>query len=286
MAKKKRKGNHKLKAPLSAADKLIYFCITVLGIAVAFFGFVYFGIKLPNDIAYREGTVIACLNNGAMLGALPVTLFNILISVISADRGIKSRRPIFGNKSFKPKFGQPNIKTYPLFSKEFRDDLSPQKKAFVRRLCLELAAVFLVTLCIMVHGLFSRVTLDSGNMIKKYGVFNNTVAERQVSDANRLVLEITRFTPRRGRPVYGIRIGFDYGDIIYEFSLADFDHMEREETLMCMVHLKSLFSDGEYVLVNADCVDLLKHNEDYTDREAALADILFDIEQENGASKD
>lgn len=266
----KKIKNGAKKPPLSSLDKTIYIFLMLLGFAMALVTLLGLGLILPNSIAFADDTVVASDNLAAAICALPISILVSFMIALPAGKGIENKQPIFGNKRFKPAGLKPVIKTYPLFSKEFRENLSNGTKRKIKKTVTILIILFIVFSLIYSLGIFPRTVLDKHNNVTTYNAFNNKTHGCSITDAEKLVINITK-----GRHSWGIRLQFICADKTHEFGLATFYEMTTEETLNYMIYLKSLFA-GRYEITNIDRMEDLIWDRGFSAQETRLVYELFD----------
>ncbi len=263
------------KPPLSLLDMIIYVFIifsgAILGIAV----FYFLGVLFPRSIAFADDTVVASSGIAAVICAIPLFLLTFFIIAVPSGKGIDNKQPIFGNKCFKPSKLTPVIKTYPLFSKEFKKNLSSATKRYIRKTTKICIIIFMICSLIYILGICPRTVLDKNNNFTTYNVFNKETHGCNITYAENLVIDIYRNRHLRGRDSWGIRLKFSCADKIHEFKLGAFYEMNTEETLNYMLYLKSLMSD-RYETTNIDRMEDLMRYKNFTTEETQLVYELFD----------
>ena len=265
------------KVPLSGLDKFIYVIIWLVSFAWMFVIMLGCGYIIPEVVAFSSPTVVAYSNSVSMFCCIPMAFYMSLTPGILASFGLERKQPIFGNKKFKPKFGQPVIKTFPLFSKEFRDSLSEKQKKRIKRIATVLLILFVICAAILPFGIYPRSVLDNQNHFKHYNSFNRLTDEVTVEEANRLLLEIDYSRGHRGHsPSWGIELTFEYEHRDYKLTLGGFGDIEREDVLRHMLLLKRYFSEEQYEIVNIEDMERLVDYQNFTDAELKLVYDLFD----------
>ena len=121
------------KVPLSGLDKFIYIMLWLVGFFSGIVILALGGTALPETVAFSDPSVVAYHGMAFFFCEIPIAGYISLTLMILVAYGWDRKQPIFGNKRFKPKSGQPVIKTFPLFSKEFRDSLSDKQKKRIKR---------------------------------------------------------------------------------------------------------------------------------------------------------
>jgi hypothetical protein len=263
--------------PLSGLDKFIYVMGYLVDFALLAVFLLVFGKAIPEAVAFSDPSVVARHGEAGLLCAVPMTLLVTFTPAILVGCGWDRKQPIFGNKKFKPKFGQPVIKTFPLFSKEFRQSLTEKQVKRIKRIAAILLIVFVVFAVILSLGIYPRTVLDSQNRFKAYNSFNQLTDEVAVQEADRLTLEITYHTSRRGfSRSWGIQLTFAYEHRDYKLALGGFGDMEREDVLRYMLSLKDYFKDGRYEILSTEWMDRLIDDKNFTATEQKLVYDLFD----------
>jgi hypothetical protein len=265
--------------PLSALDKLIYFFIIAV-LSVWSFASVYsFAITIPMAHAFSYEGVVAAVNEWGLLFVCPLW-FLIMAVAIFVCTGIQKKQPIFGNKKFQTtqKFRAiyQTATVHPIFSAEFKKNLSEKKKRGIKKtacICLALLVVFSV---ISLLGICPRYVLDENDNILKYNSFDKNTAVIDVENADKAVIGIHSSRTKRGGVHYNIQIEFVFDDDTYTFRKNAFYEMDTEETLRYMIYLKSLLR-GRYEIEGSDRADLIIRRKKYTATEAALLYELLDL---------
>ena len=265
------------KVPLSGLDKFIYVIIWLVSFAWMFVIMLGCGYIIPEVVAFSDPTVVAYSDTVLMFCCIPMAFYMSLTPGILASYGWEHKQPIFGNKKFKPKFGQPVIKTFPLFSKEFRDSLSEKQKKRIKRTATVLLILLVVCAAILPFGIYPRSVLNNQNHFKHYNSFNQLTDEVTVEEANRLILEIDYSRGHRGSsPSWGIELTFEYEHRDCSLTLGGFGNMEREDVLRHMLLLKRYFREDQYEILHIDRMENLVDYQDFTDAELKLVYELFE----------
>ena len=265
------------KAPLSRIDKLIYVTTWLVSFAWLFVIMFAFGYMIPDAVAFSDPTVVAHNDSLLLLCCVPMAFYMSLTPGILASLGWERKQPIFGNKKFKPKFGRPVIKTFPLFSKEFRDSLSEKQKKRIKRIAVVLLILFLVCAVILPFGIYPRTTLDNENIFKTYNSFNRVTHEAALEGATCAVIDITYSGGgRHGSPHWGIEMEFVFEEKSYCVTLGSFGDMEREDVLRYMLSLKEYFQNGQYEITNIERMKKLINDKNFSESEQKLVYELFD----------
>lgn len=187
------------------------------------------------------------------------------------------KQPIIGNKKFKPDILKPTIKTYPLFSKEFKADLSYKSRKKIKSIGKFVFITFLVCLFIFPFGIFPKKVLDSDNNCITYNVFNQITHKVNLEDANEMEIAIIKKNRRRSfDKYYAIEVSFIFDNKVYEYHMGNFAAETNEKILKEMLRLKELFADGRYRIIGSDMLNNFLENKEYTNKEIELVYQLFD----------
>ena len=275
MARKIKGKNAAQKPPLSKLDKAIYAASMILCVA---WGFTFFGLclwSIPDAVAFADKSVIAYNTKLlVLLCELPLIMFFMFFPAVLLGVGIDMRQPIFGNKGFKPPTFAPVIKTYPLFSKEFRENLTDESKRKIRRIVKAVIIIFIVCALIFPFGIYPRDVLDEDNNFSSYNSFNQKTSTHNVKSADKLIIDVDR-----SRHSYGIQMKFVFDDEEYVVNMGSIKGMDRKENLEYMIYLKSFFDSDEYEITNIKRLDNLLYSADFTDSELALVYDLLDYKE-------
>ena len=190
------------------------------------------GVILPRKIAFRDSSIVAADASVALLCALLLSVALSLPFVLMIIFGCDAKQPILGNKKFKPKALTPMLKTFPLFSKEFRNSLTAKTKRKIKRIVVIVAVCLLITVLACPFCLYPRTVLDLKNNITTYSSFNQITQVDSIDSAQKLIIRITR-----GRHLsYGISIEFVFEDESYTFGLGSFAEFTTQEKLEYMLY--------------------------------------------------
>jgi len=276
-----RRINRKAKKPpLSFIDKAIYVFIMLFGIVFAFVLFALFGIYIPNKISYSDVNVVAIINSSAIVWAMPFSLLVSMAFVVLGYFGLKNKQPIFGNKKIKPSYFEPTIKTYPLFSKDFREHLTVSAARKIKITAISILIAIVVSAFMIPFGFYPRTVLDKDNNIITYNTFNEEIKRINISDSQKNVINISYSNGRRSGPHWGIQMIFVFDNEEYTVGLGAFDKMSTSEALRYMIDLKTNLGEGNYTITNTNRMeDLLTRNR-YSDEEKALIYELFEYKNE------
>ena len=271
----KKIKNGAKKPPLSLLDIVIYVIFILIGAAVLPLLYLELGLRIPFSIAFADDTVVASDNFFAVICAAPISILLSGMIGFTSARGIDNKQPIFGSKRFKPSGLKPVIKTYPIFSKEFRDNLSNGTKRKIKRTSATLIVLIIIFSLIYSLGIYPRTVLDKNDNIITYNAFNKETHRCSVTDADKLVIDIVYNIHYRSEDSWGIRLKFSCADKIHEFNPGHFYGMNAEETLRYMLYLKSLMYD-RYEITNEYRIDDLIRYREYGSQETRLVYELFD----------
>ncbi len=266
------------KPPLSALDNGIYACLTILPTFLALAGLWVLSDTFPSVFAFRDPSVIAISKEYMLFAYLPFMLVLALAPPFIFGFAWNRKQPIFGNKKFKPKWGEPIIKVHPVFSENFRRELTEAKRIKTKRTVMIFVTALLLGVIISLFGLFPRSTLDEHNIITDFNCFDQVTGTRRIEDANAVDICIFRSSGHRssGRAYLAMKFIFEDGE--FSFTLNDFRNMNTEQALRYMLSLKSLFSKEEYRIKRIHNMERLLNDHDYSPTEIALIYELFEYE--------
>ncbi len=265
------------KEPLSLLDKSIYIFLEILSFSLLLIIGISFGITIPMKIAFSNEMVVAASNSAAIICAMPMMLVLPITINIIASAGMQKKQPIFGNKNFKASLLNPVIRTTPLFSKEFRKELSISTKRKIKKYASIAVALILLATIILPFGFHPRTVLDKNNDFSTYNTFNKKTHTCNINDAEKLIIDIKYSSGgRRSSPSYSIQLLFVFPDKTYNFNFSAFYEMNDEETLKYMLKLKSMFGKDRYEITNAEDISRLIYDKHYNSYETSLIYDLFD----------
>ena len=192
--------------PLSALDKFIYFSMIAV-LAVLWFVLIYsFAITIPMLHAFSYNGVVAAANEWGLLFVFPLEML-IMVPVIAVGMGWQKKQPIFGNQKFyttqKFKAIYQTAMVHPIFSAEFKKNLSEKKKRSIKRavcICLVLLVVFSL---LSLLGICPRYVLDENNTILKYNSFDKNTAKVDIRDADKVIIGIHRSEHQKSSHLMG-----------------------------------------------------------------------------------
>jgi hypothetical protein len=264
------------KPPLSALDNAIYLGAIVFFMAV-FSLALYSLAQIPSVIAFRDEAVVGIAGGSAiLLLALPWYMFSAMVPPVVLSIMMSNRQPIVGNRRFKPKFGQPVIKVYPLFSRELRESLPAARRVGFVRTAVILLVIFLVLAALIPFGIYQRATLDRDDVISEFGVRNQVKNSFAVEDADDILIRI-EVSGRRSHRTY-LSMTLVFGDEEYKFTPSAFHKMSTAEALRYMIRLKELAPD-KVEISRTDRMERLLRDYDYSAAEIALIYELFEYNQ-------
>ena len=263
------------KPPLSALDNAIYLGAIVFFMAV-FSLALYSLAQIPSIIAFRDEAVVGIAGGSAiLLLALPWYMFSAMVPTVVLALMMSNRQPIVGNRRFKPKFGQPVIKVYPLFSRELRESLPTARRVGFVRTAVILLVIFLVLAALIPFGIYQRATLDRDDVISEFGVRNQVKNSFAVEDADEILIRIEVSGGRRGSHRTYLSMTLVFGDEEYKFTPSAFHEMSTTEALRYMIRLKELAPD-KVEISRTDRMERVLREHDYSAAEIALIDELFE----------
>lgn len=262
--------------PLSVVDKVIYWGVIALLAYIATFGSAFLGVKIARRIAFTDPSVVAGDANIGLICSLPLTIFSLVMVLLVYVYGIKKRQPILGNSVYKtPVFGH-TIKTYPLFSQDFRKHLSPQSRQRLKQATIILSATFLVCLLLLPFGFYSRRVLTDDHQLMTYDSFNRISDSHDIREAEKTTIAVSLWRRRAGGTPQ-LKLTFEFENTAYFLYIKDFREMDRESALRYILNLKDVLGSGNFVLSGESNADYLIHYQNYSPAEAKLLYQLFDL---------
>ena len=261
------------KPPLSKPDAFLYALIIVLGMVLVFAVFILFMLVIPRAIAFsRFGVVAVTLRAATVICPVPMFVAVLLTTIVPASIGLEQKQPILGNKTFKPRFGTPVIRTFPLFSREFRDLIYPRIRQRVKRYCLASGIVLLISLALLPLGLLQSKTLSYDGTLRTYNILGQVSHISSVEDAEEMIILITGRHNGRHSPKVTIR--YECPGHTYQFTTGAFEADSYAEALSYMLRLKEQ-RGGRYEVEDRRLKSLLEYG-NHTAEERALLYELFD----------
>lgn len=228
---------------------------------------------IPDKIAFSDSSVIAARSR--VWTALCSSPFVSMVSfsvILSSNSGLKNRQPIFGNKKFKPRMFEPVLKVYPLFSKEFRENMDKEKKEKIKKYSLVFLCFLVLFVIIVPFGFCPRDTLDDNNVLKAYNSFNKETHSINMDDTEKLIINVEK---EHKKWSFYIELYFVTEDYTYSLNENSFKNLSLEETLKYMLKIKNSFKDGRCEVSDEKYVDRLIFFGNYSPTEEALIRSLF-----------
>lgn len=264
------------KPPLSTADKVIYGAVMVLLSYITVFGSSYFCVKIARKIAFADPSVVAGDAEIGILCSLPLTLFFMAMVILVYSFGLKKRQPILGNKTYQAPAFAHTIKTYPLFSRDFRENLHPQSRQSLKRTLTILIVLLLACLLLLPFGFYSRRVLTDDHQLVTYNSFNRISDSHDIREAERTTISVSLWRRRAlRRPI--LQLTFEFENTTYFLYIEDFREMSREDALRYILSLKDVLGAVNYDFSGESKLDYMIHYQRYTPAEAELLYQLFDI---------
>ena len=263
------------KPPLSKLDGFLYGLAILVSMAVTVAVPIVTMFVIPESIARgRFGVVAVELQTAAILCPVPLFMALSLVTIIPVAYGLNARQPIFGNKSFKPRFGDSVINVFPLFGKGFREKIYPRYHRKVRRYVVATGVILLVSLAILPWGFCRVKTLSVDGSLKTYDSFGHVTHESSIDEAEKMVISIASTGGKNGRSHFP-QLTYTCMGKRYELRPGYFCDTTRAEALSYMIYLKER-RDGRYEIENIDRVRLLADYEFYSAEEMDLVHELFE----------
>lgn len=263
------------KPPLSKLDLFLYGLVILLGMALCFTVLILFVTVIPEAIAFSRPGVVAFMGGIAtVLCPWPCFVGLMLLTIIPASLGLEKKQPIFGNKSFKPRFGTSVINVFPLFSKDFRDNIYPRVRRKVRRYCLITGIVLMISIVLLPFGLRQGKTLSHDGTLRTYNALGQISHSSSVDEAKQMVIRITGRRGRHNSPAVAVR--YECQGQTYQFPTGAFDEESYAATLAYMIRLKEQRNGRYEVEANRDRLEFFLDMKSFTAEERALIYDLFD----------
>ncbi len=274
MAKKKRKPHKKpMRYPLSALDKLVYI-VSCAVCGILSFCSLFVMLIIGNALAYNDSSAVAVhLNDTSILLCVPLVLF-FLVAAVAVGVAYKSKKPLFGNKTFVPQ-GKWYEQETPVFSADFWRGMGEKAKLKIFGGIVASILIFAISLSISLLAIYPRRVLCENGEIKTYNSFNELAETRDIGKADYLIICVDRSGGSKNKVSYHIDEVFVFGGKEYAFSCFSFDNMETEEALEYMLRIKSDFK-GKYKLKGTELIDKFCRRNSLTEAEKALVYELFD----------
>ena len=272
------------KPPLSTLDKIVYYLLIIIMFVIACKIMIALCKDISMAIDYADKEVVAVQRNKplVMVCVLPFSNAILMSLTIPFCAGLKYRQPIFGNRKFKSSLLHPTMKTYPIFSKEFREKISDGTRKKVKKFVKISVIGILLTALLLPFGFFKRDVLSNDNQIHSYNVVNVKKGSKSIENADKLIISANRdVSGGKSRTVnYIFSVALVYGEETYEFTSASFYEMSNEETIKYMLYLKELFGDGKYEVNGVKWLETIARRKKLDGTERALLYELFDYEGE------
>ena len=164
------------------------------------------------------------------------------------------------------------IRTFPLFSREFRDLIYPRIRQRVKRYCLASGIVLLISLALLPLGLLQSKTLSYDGTLRTYNILGQVSHISSVEDAEEMIILITGRHNGRHSPKVTIR--YECPGHTYQFTTGAFEADSYAEALSYMLRLKEQ-RGGRYEVEDRRLKSLLEYG-NHTAEERALLYELFD----------
>lgn len=260
------------KPPLSLLDRLIYYVLIFIGTLSGVLIIFIFGDVIPTKVAFLDSSVVASRNIYVLFPSVFLAFSVSMPIVIISSEGLRLKQPIFGNKKFKPKVLEPTLKVYPIFTKDFRENLTKENKIKIKKTAKLLMIFIIVSILIFSLCIFQRNVITDENNFISYNMFNSVKDTYNIDEAEKLIIDITRGK----NPQYVIDITFVFENHKHSYVLGSFYEMDTEDALEYMIYLKGFMKDGRYEVRNADKMYYLLFGNSYTATETSLIYELFD----------
>lgn len=278
LGKAKKIRKRLLKIPLSSRDKFIYGALVVFFIALFFIMMLVFGYAVPMAIAFSDDKAVAAYNDPAIIAAVVSGTLLCVPPAIAVGIAENTKQPIFGNKDFKRRMGQPYIEAHPIVSKDFFKKLPDRTRRRIRVFAVIMLVLCVFSVCLTAFTVNMRTALDRDNNIVTYGSFGKATQTVNMLDAEKLVIDIDMNTSKGGT-TYHLDINFVFADTEYGFSLYSFKKMNTEEALEYMIYIKSLFPE-RYEITNASRLERFLRRENFDAQEEKLVRELLDLNKD------
>ncbi|MBQ7378550.1 MAG: hypothetical protein IJW70_02580 [Clostridia bacterium] len=265
------------KLPLSGLDKMLYTFAMVLAVAFVIITLLCLGFWFPVLLArHNDPDLMASYRITDIFLSLPMIILLTFVPPYLIALGIDKRLPLFGNKSYKPKWSETVIRTTPLFSKQFFSQLTKQKKQKILTVLIILAVLFALCLSLMLPGWSYRAVLGSNGEVRQYNALNQETAQLQLADADSITIRIVE-RYRRFRYVWHIELEIVHKDRSYIFDQGDFYPARNTELLLRnLLEIKKMAKD-KVTLENSEYISDLIKLQEYTEEEKQLLYELFAV---------
>ena len=298
MAKKKKKRQYPLCAPLSALEKTLYILLILL---IIFGGFVLMTALLRRGARFdTEPGLLACANNAHMLVLLEIMLcFYYCVRVASLR---SNSQPLFSRRGAGPD-RPPHARVYPIFSKLFwvntfsewhRDwDRRQKEKKNALFILLRHPAVNLLSwllplllfLLMVTPAITARDSLYSDGRVTVYNGKNQPTLEYTVEDVQTCQFAAHRIQGVRfGNTEYRTQLRLTMSDgNVYTFtqntfiSSAETEDGDTPHWLTGMRHAKRLFAEKVIPPQDTKYLDRVADHNDLTEADRRRLYALFDL---------
>ncbi len=265
--------------PLSAADKLIYWGLLLL-LCAASFVLIFVPLRLRQNIAFADATVVALRDNIAVLGILVPWLTFFLMSFIFWQQAYFNRKPIFGKKNFK--YGPPTWpKIYPLFMKNKPPVwVSERKKKQKKQIAILLVVILLLSFLPLPLSLYGRECLLENGGIVQYNGFNRKIREFSSDDIVSVEMETYRYrVGKQWHKHWGVRLTVktESGQT-YSFNHNEFrsdTHGGSAYWLDAMLGVKNCYYPGTITYDGLENIDAVIYDQGFDQEEAERLYRLF-----------
>ena len=275
MTKKKK---HRIQTPsLSALDKGIYYCLIAVAVVTGLFMYPAIFGRFRRSV-FENVHLLAQSN----LGIIPLSFFGMLIGVgfaLVIDRLRRKKQPIFGKADVK--YGSPRWKSvYPIFSKQFWNNLYSNKKNLVVGFLCVIAFAFVVVSATLL-GLLPRECLYDDGSIAVYNCFNERIVKYDQSDVAEIRIYTRTYYERRGPDDWGIEMKLSMKDgEVFFFPYQDF-HTRDDDirgSITGMYQIKRCFNSSIITIDGKENVEYVVRDINLNRQEADLLRSLFDVD--------
>ena len=186
LGKAKKIRKRPLKIPLSSRDKFIYGALVVFFIVLFFIMMLVFGYAVPMAIAFSDGGAVAAYNDPAIIAAVISGFVLCVPPAIAVGIVENTKHPIFGNKDFKRRMGQPYIEAHPIVSKDFFKKLPDRTRRRIRVFAVIMLVLCVFSVCLTAFTVNMRTALDrDNNIVSRKGVEPISLTEANLRIFNR-----------------------------------------------------------------------------------------------------
>lgn len=238
------------------------------------FGIIFVFYAVSEIVYFSEPNVIASSSDMVLFASPFIIVFSFSL-IITISIGFSKKQPIFGNRKFIPKFNEHTVEVYPLFSREFRENLSFRSKKTIKKIAIVVTVLLVLSVAVFPFGIYRRQVIYSSDTVSTYNSFDRVTHSARIADAEKMTVSVSKAYKRYWN--YNISVAFDYGEEKYVFTLGSFGDMTREETLEYMLKLKALITKEKFEKTKAYRLEYLFMDDGFTPKEQALAYELFDV---------